>query len=437
LTPADVLCRGQQAETVIPLEGGRRFIVCLDDSKGFEQHCPKGLVYHTESRRCERKLGPLENPCTSQPCLNGGQCVQTDVSSYQCQCLAGFDGKNCELDARACQTQQPCGQSPDSRCQSFRLGAALQYICILQNGVAYGLNTQQVQPSPCQGTDGPQPLAITDKGFIMCDGESMFVESCPGGTLWDDLNKACVWPDMQGVVVTSLSDQIQQQGSGYGPQRTIISPPSFNSQTQILQRPVFDQQKPIPPFGQTPVQPYGSQLSLPQKTQTSPFQITQPYGSQLSLPQKTQTSPFQIAQPIPPQQDQSQSLPVPQQQSQVPQQQLQVPQQQFQVPQQQLQVPQQQYQVPQQQYQVPQQQYQVPQQQYQVPQQQSQVLQQQDQNQPLPVPQPQTSSYGIHQQIQLPQRQIQLSQQKPQMWQQPIQRQSDLRPVSQQQSSNY
>ncbi len=52
-------------------------------------------------------------------------------------------------------------------------------------------------PSPCQGTDGPQALTITNKGFIMCDGERLFVESCPGGTVWDDLNKACVWPDMQ------------------------------------------------------------------------------------------------------------------------------------------------------------------------------------------------------------------------------------------------
>ena len=44
----------------------------------------------------------------------------------------------------------------------------------------------------------------------MCDGEYMFVESCPGGTIWDDLNKACVWPDMQGVVGAQL-DQTPQQ----------------------------------------------------------------------------------------------------------------------------------------------------------------------------------------------------------------------------------
>ena len=77
------------------------------------------------------ELGSLDNPCSSQPCLNGGQCSVIDVSSYQCQCASGFDGKTCELDARVCQTQQPCGQSPDSRCQSFRWGAALQYVCIL------------------------------------------------------------------------------------------------------------------------------------------------------------------------------------------------------------------------------------------------------------------------------------------------------------------
>lgn len=54
-----------------------------------------------------------------------------------------------------------------------------------------------VTPSPCNKLDGTHGLGITDKGFLMCDGERMFVESCPGGTIWDNVNKACVWPDMQ------------------------------------------------------------------------------------------------------------------------------------------------------------------------------------------------------------------------------------------------
>jgi hypothetical protein len=52
----DTLCRGQRPETVIPLDNARRFVVCLDDGKGFEQQCPKGLYYHPDSRRCERSM---------------------------------------------------------------------------------------------------------------------------------------------------------------------------------------------------------------------------------------------------------------------------------------------------------------------------------------------------------------------------------------------
>ena len=53
------------------------------------------------------------------------------------------------------------------------------------------------KPSPCQGVDGTQALLVSEKGFIMCDDEYMFVESCPGGTIWNDVEKACIWPDMQ------------------------------------------------------------------------------------------------------------------------------------------------------------------------------------------------------------------------------------------------
>jgi uncharacterized OB-fold protein len=53
---SDVFCQGQQPETVIPVENGRKFIVCLDNGKGVEQECPKGLVYHPTSQRCERSM---------------------------------------------------------------------------------------------------------------------------------------------------------------------------------------------------------------------------------------------------------------------------------------------------------------------------------------------------------------------------------------------
>jgi len=310
VTEADNLCRGQRPETVMPLDNGRRFVVCLDDGKGHEQHCPKGLHFHMESRRCERKSGPLDNPCDSQPCLNGGQCVQTDFSVYECRCPAGFDGKTCELDARVCQTQQPCGQSPDTKCQSFRLGAALTHICTFQNGLGYGHNAQQIQPNPCHGVDGPKPLATSDKGFIMCDGEFMYIESCPGGTIWDDMTKACVWPDMQGVPTVSYSEQPQilrgygQQHnrnmntqSTYGSQLPIQRPVVVETQRPVVvetqrplvvetQRPLVEDQRLMSSSygGQAPVQQYGSS----QQEQTQQMQFSQQPQQQMQFSQQPQ-----------------------------------------------------------------------------------------------------------------------------------------------------
>jgi hypothetical protein len=437
LSEADVLCRGQRPETVLPLDNGRRFIVCVDDSKGFEQQCPKGLHYHPDSRRCEHKLGPLDNPCASQPCLFGGQCVQTDVSSYQCQCTAGYDGKNCELDSRVCQTQQPCGQTPDVRCQSFRVGAALPHICILQNGLAYGLTAQQAQQNPCQGVDGTQPLAISDKGFIMCDGESMFVESCPGGTVWDDLNKACVWPDMKGIVNTPSADQTPQ---GYGQPRSMNIQSSYGGQSQVQQRPALEQRRLLSSFDKTPVQSsYGSPQPLAEQRPTfdqrrllslfdkTPVQSS--YGSPAPVEQQRRLLSSFDQTPVQSsygsqvsQQDQKQDVQLPQQQSsygsQVPvsrDQPMQIPQQQSSYgssisrdqP-------------------------------MQIPQQQSSYGSSISRDQPMQIPQ-QQSSYGSQAPISRDQP-MQIPQQQPTSsygsFQQPMQRQQDLRPT-QQQSSGY
>ncbi|CAF1445127.1 unnamed protein product [Adineta ricciae] len=205
-TFADILCRGQNPETVIPLEMGRKFVVCLYDGYSVEQSCPRGLYYNNDTRRCERKSDPVRNPCASHPCLNGGQCIPTDTISYRCQCPFGLGGDVCELDVYACETLKPCGKTSDSRCQSFRLDAALKYVCICNQNTLYGLNCQEVHDNPCQGVNGTHLLTFSEKGFAMCDGENTWVESCPGGTIWDQLNVACVWPDMKGL---SLDTQEQ------------------------------------------------------------------------------------------------------------------------------------------------------------------------------------------------------------------------------------
>jgi hypothetical protein len=333
VTEADNLCRGQVAETVIPLDNGRRFVVCVDESKGFEQQCARGLFYHPESRRCERKLGPLDDPCSTQPCLNNGQCIRTDVSSYKCQCAPGFDGEICELDARVCQTQQPCGQSQDVKCQSFRFGAALDHVCILQGGAAYGLTASQAHRNPCTGTDGQLPLGFSDKGCIMCSGDSMYVESCPGGLIWDDLNKGCVWPDMVGLPsedqtqitpsygassygASSYNTVPRTMTSQYGAQKQfdlLVKPTLSYGQSQIksFTQPKFiQQQDDVSQYGQSQiksftqprftqqqdeVQQYG-QIQMKPFTQLKPIRQqdeVQQYGQiQLPVQQQEQTQQF-------------------------------------------------------------------------------------------------------------------------------------------------
>jgi len=297
VTEADTLCRGQVEEVIIPLDNGRRYVVCTADGKGSEQWCPQGLLFNNDLQRCERRSGPLPDLCVSQPCLNGGQCT-TELSSYKCACPAGFDGKNCELDGRVCQTQRPCGTAPDTRCQSFRFEAALEYICIFRNGKAYGFNAQQIQPSPCTGMDGAQSLAITDKGFIMCDGEQMFIESCPGGTGWDRGHEACVWPDMKE------SYGYSEQGYGH---RTIVPQKRVLSQYgQMVEQPkvlsqygqTVEQPKVLSQYGHTVEQPkvlsqYGQTVEQPKVFSQYGHTVEQPkvmrpvessYGSQVSEP---------------------------------------------------------------------------------------------------------------------------------------------------------
>jgi hypothetical protein len=207
ITVADSLCYDKQPGTLIKLADSR-FVQCINNGKGVEKQCPKGLVFYTHLSRCDKSHLPSD-PCSLKPCLNGGQCIRTDVSTYQCQCAPGFAGQNCELDAHVCQTQQPCGQLPNTKCQSFEPEAALKYICIFEDGQAYGLSAQQVQANPCGENSELQSLAVSDKGYIMCNGPLMFIKSCGANTVWNDVEKVCVTP--RSTLILESADQSSQR----------------------------------------------------------------------------------------------------------------------------------------------------------------------------------------------------------------------------------
>jgi hypothetical protein len=274
-TEADIQCKGQVPETIIPLTVGHKYYVCLGNDKGVEQFCPHGLIMNVQTRRCERKF-PMKNPCESLPCLNNGECIPTEYS-YECRCPQGFDGRICELDSRICQTQQPCGTSFDSKCQSFRVGAALDYVCIFQDGFTYGLNAQQTFSNPCQqGLEGSFPLSFSDKGFIMCDGERMFIESCPGGTMWHSLHKVCVWPGMETTRGMLVSDSLIQPGygkSGYStpmmPSREPVVPSYGTPMMPVREQKVLSYGTPMMPPRETEVPSYGTPM-MPVREQKLP-----------------------------------------------------------------------------------------------------------------------------------------------------------------------
>jgi hypothetical protein len=102
----------------------------------------------------------------------------------------------------------------------------------------------------------------------------MFVESCPGGTIWDDINKSCVWPDLNGVIGASF-DELPKVSS-YGSYST----PSF-------EQPKISSYS-TPSFEQTKVSSYGSSYSTPSLEHPKVFRDT-PVKSSYGAPIQQKT----------------------------------------------------------------------------------------------------------------------------------------------------
>ncbi|KAH9487879.1 long-chain fatty acid transporter fat1 [Bulinus truncatus] len=130
------------------------------------------------------------NVCSSNPCLNGGQCKYSGLNSYICICRDQFKGSKCELDPDPCLTK-PCTNG--GRCE-IDTEAPNSFTCrckdnLLGSRCSYG---KHCWPNPCKqgGTcvEGPTaPLCDCAAGFhgLYCDKTTNPCESstCQHGSL--------------------------------------------------------------------------------------------------------------------------------------------------------------------------------------------------------------------------------------------------------------
>ena len=68
--------------------------VCIDGEFNYECRCLPGYRGHD----CEITPPPEDtiNQCASNPCLNGGLCFDGEFD-YECQCVPDYTGTNCEI----------------------------------------------------------------------------------------------------------------------------------------------------------------------------------------------------------------------------------------------------------------------------------------------------------------------------------------------------
>ncbi|XP_055375058.1 protein crumbs isoform X2 [Condylostylus longicornis] len=69
---------------------------CVDQLDGFICDCTATGYNGT---LCEHNI----NECLSNPCLNGATCIDK-VNDYQCNCYSGYTGKNCQIDINECES---------------------------------------------------------------------------------------------------------------------------------------------------------------------------------------------------------------------------------------------------------------------------------------------------------------------------------------------
>ncbi|KAI5138892.1 coagulation factor IX [Manis pentadactyla] len=115
---------------------------CIEEKCSFEE--AREVFENTEKTTEFWKQYVDGDQCESSPCLNGGMC-KDDINSYECWCQAGYEGKNCELDA-TCNIK-------NGRCKQFcKKGAVNKVVCSCTTGYRLAEDQKSCEPAvpfPC------------------------------------------------------------------------------------------------------------------------------------------------------------------------------------------------------------------------------------------------------------------------------------------------
>ncbi|XP_063909759.1 protein crumbs isoform X3 [Zophobas morio] len=131
-----------------------------DLASGYECLCVEGVT----GENCEIDI----NECESSPCFQG-TCVDK-IGGYQCDCDEGFEGERCDIDIDECERYRPCihGKCVDKRAS---------YYCDCDSN--YGGKNCSVELTGCE--DNPCLNNGTCKPYLINENIHRFNCSCPHG----------------------------------------------------------------------------------------------------------------------------------------------------------------------------------------------------------------------------------------------------------------
>ncbi|KAF5299346.1 hypothetical protein FQA39_LY02519 [Lamprigera yunnana] len=130
------------------------------DAAGYECLCLTGVT----GRNCEINI----NECESSPCITGS-CVDK-IGGYICECDEGFEGEHCEIDIDECEKYQPCKHG---LCMDRRAN----YYCDCE--IDYGGKNCSVLLTGC--LENPCSNNGTCKPYLVNENEHRFNCSCSNG----------------------------------------------------------------------------------------------------------------------------------------------------------------------------------------------------------------------------------------------------------------